>query len=119
MFDHIGLRVKDIAASRRFYEAVLAPLGHVVGSEGDGYVGLGPPGAPGLWLHHTRDAPACGAHVAFRAPSQDAIEAFHRAGLAHGGKDNGAPGPRTEYSPTYHAAFLIDPDGNNVEAVMT
>ncbi|MBL6457667.1 VOC family protein [Belnapia sp. T6] len=112
MFDHIGLRVRDLAASRRFYAAVLAPLGHVA-AEGDGF---GPPGAPGLWLHESGEA-GRGAHLAFRAASHAAVAAFHAAGLAVGGRDNGAPGPRPDYGPRYYAAFLIDPEGNNVEAV--
>lgn len=117
MYDHIGLRVRDLAASRRFYEAVLAPLGHVVSSSGEDYVGIGPASAPALWLHHAPRQPRAGGHIAFRAPDHAAIHAFHRAGLANGGTDNGAPGPRPDYSESYYAAFLIDPDGNNVEAV--
>jgi len=116
MYDHIGLKVRDLDASVGFYQATLAALGHVLDSrDGDG-AGLGPAGAPALWLY--RDAQAKGAnHVAFSAPSRAAVDAYHAAGLAHGGRDNGAPGLRVDYAPTYYAAFLIDPDGNNVEAV--
>ena len=118
MFDHLGLRVKDLAASVRFYQAALAPLGCVLASQGEDYAGLGPPGAPGLWLHAApAGGPRAGTHVAFKAPNQEAVHAFHAAGLQTGGSDNGAPGPRPDYSPSYYAAFLIDPDGNNVEAV--
>ena len=117
MYDHIGLRVRDVAASVRFYSAALAPLGHVVTTQGDGYAGLGPAGQPALWLHRSDARSASGVHVAFRADSRAAVERFHRAGLEHGGRDNGAPGVRADYSPEYYAAFLIDPDGNNVEAV--
>lgn len=119
MYDHIGLHVADIAASVQFYAAALAPLGHVVCSEAQTVAGIGPAGAPALWLHRTaKEEPAGrGAHVAFRAPDRRAVERFHKAGLAAGGRDNGAPGLRADYSPTYYAAFLIDPDGNNVEAV--
>lgn len=118
MYDHIGLKVSNLAASRRFYEAALAPLGHVLGSHDDTYAGLGPKGAPALWLYaNAGAAQAVGTHVAFRAADHRAVDAFHKAGLKAGARDNGAPGPRPDYSPTYYAAFLIDPDGNNVEAV--
>ena len=90
MYDHIGLKAKDFGASVRFYAAALAPLGHVKGSAGDGWAGFGPPGEPGLWLYAEKQT---------------------------GGRDNGAPGLRSDYSPTCYGAFLIDPDGNNVEAV--
>ncbi|SEJ69314.1 Catechol 2,3-dioxygenase [Variovorax sp. OK605] len=120
MYDHIGLKVKDLCASRRFYEAALAPLGHVPGSHDDSYAGIGPADAPALWLYAAKDAKDAngpGTHVAFRAPNHEAVAAFHQAGLKAGGTDNGGAGPRPDYSPTYYAAFLIDPDGNNVEAV--
>jgi catechol 2,3-dioxygenase-like lactoylglutathione lyase family enzyme len=117
MFDHIGFRVRDLAASRRFYETALKPLGHVVAAEGEGYVGLGPAGAPALWLYASDAGAGPGCHAAFTAPDHAAVHAFHEGGLATGGRDNGAPGPRPDYSATYYAAFLIDPDGNNVEAV--
>jgi catechol 2,3-dioxygenase-like lactoylglutathione lyase family enzyme len=116
MVDHIGLRVKDLEASVRFYEAALAPLGHVVCSRDESGAGLGPPGAPALWLYATTQA-AGGAHVAFTAAARGGVDGFHRRGLASGGRDNGPPGVRADYGPTYYAAFLIDPDGNNVEAV--
>jgi catechol 2,3-dioxygenase-like lactoylglutathione lyase family enzyme len=116
MYDHLGLKVKDIAASARFYAAVLAPLGAVAASQDDNGAGFGPPGAPALWLY--RDNQAAGrVHIAFRAGQRGAVDRFHSAGLAAGGRDNGKPGLRPDYSPTYYAAFLIDPDGNNVEAV--
>jgi catechol 2,3-dioxygenase-like lactoylglutathione lyase family enzyme len=117
MYDHIGLKAKDFGASVHFYTATLAPLGHEKGSEGDGYAGFGPAGEPALWIYASTQGRGPGVHVAFRAKTRAAVDAFHRAGLAHGGKDNGAPGLRADYSPSYYAAFLIDPDGNNVEAV--
>jgi catechol 2,3-dioxygenase-like lactoylglutathione lyase family enzyme len=117
MFDHIGFRVRDLAASRRFYEAALKPLGHVAAAEGEGYVGLGPAEAPALWLYASDAGPGPGCHAAFVAKDHAAVAAFHAAGLKAGGRDNGPPGPRPNYSATYYAAFLIDPDGNNVEAV--
>jgi catechol 2,3-dioxygenase-like lactoylglutathione lyase family enzyme len=115
MYDHIGLKVKDLDTAVRFYKAALEPLGHVLASQEASYAGLGPRGAPALWLY--RDPPSSGVHVAFRASSRAAVDRFHAAGLAAGGRDNGKPGVRSDYSPAYYAAFLIDPDGNNVEAV--
>jgi catechol 2,3-dioxygenase-like lactoylglutathione lyase family enzyme len=117
MYDHVGLRVGDIEASIRFYTAVLSPLGHVLCSSGEGYAGFGPKGEPALWLHLNKGRKADGAHIAFRAADHDAVKRFHSEGLKAGGRDNGGAGPRKDYSPTYYAAFLIDPDGNNVEAV--
>jgi catechol 2,3-dioxygenase-like lactoylglutathione lyase family enzyme len=117
MFDHVGLKVRDLAASVRFYRNTLVALGHELGSSGDGYAGFGPPGEPGLWLYAHEGSPAPGTHVAFRAPDRSAVQRFHAQGLTSGGRDNGAPGPRPDYSASYYAAFLIDPDGNNVEAV--
>ena len=114
MYDHIGLKVKDVAASARFYKAALAPLGHVPDAGGSGF---GPQGAPALWLYEARDARPVATHVAFRAASRAAVDRFHREGLKAGGRDNGHSGLRADYSPSYYAAFLLDPDGNNVEAV--
>jgi catechol 2,3-dioxygenase-like lactoylglutathione lyase family enzyme len=117
MYDHIGLRVKDIDASARFYEGALTGLGHVLCSRDGASAGLGPRGEPSLWLYATKGAKAAPAHVAFSARDRAAVDAFYQGGMAAGGKDNGAPGVRKDYSPKYYAAFLIDPDGNNVEAV--
>lgn len=116
MFDHVGLRVQDLARSIAFYKAALGALGHEMGSSGDDYAGFGPQGEPALWLHANASG-ARGAHVAFRAPNRAAVERFHALGLAAGGRDNGKPGLRPDYSATYYAAFLLDPDGHNVEAV--
>lgn len=113
MYDHIGLKVKDLAASRAFYTALLKPLGFVPDESGTGF---GPPGAPALWLYESKAAKG-GAHIAFTAKDRKAVAAFHAAGMKAGAKDNGAPGLREDYSPTYYAGFLLDPDGNNVEAV--
>lgn len=118
MFDHIGLKVKDLDASIRFYTAALAPLGYVLCSRDDGSAGFGPTGEPALWLYAAPGLKNPGAHVAFRAVERGAVDRFHAAGLAAGGRDNGRPGVRADYGPTYYAAFLVDPDGNNVEAVI-
>jgi len=119
MYDHIGLKVRDLDASVKFYSAALAPLGHVLCSRDSSGAGFGPQNAPALWLHLSKEAEGPGTHVAFRAANHDAIKAFHSAGLKAGGRNNGGAGLRADYSPTYYAAFLIDPDGNNVEAVCT
>ena len=116
MYDHIGLKVKDVGVSARFYQAALAPLGHVVASQDDAGAGLGPPGAPALWLYRANGSGA-GTHIAFAAPDRAAVDRFHADGLKAGGRDNGRPGRRADYGSKYYAAFLLDPDGNNVEAV--
>jgi catechol 2,3-dioxygenase-like lactoylglutathione lyase family enzyme len=116
MYDHIGLHVKDLDAAVRFYEAALKPLGHILGSRDKSSAGLGPKDAPALWIYGGAKAGE-GAHIAFSARDRAAVARFHAEGLKAGGRDNGKPGLRADYSPTYYAAFLIDPDGNNVEAV--
>lgn len=115
MYDHIGLKVKDVGAATRFYKAALAPLGFVCASSDETSAGFGPEGAPALWLGKGKTGE--GVHIAFTAKDHAAVAAFHKAGLKAGGHDNGAPGPRADYGPKYYAAFLIDLDGNNVEAV--
>ncbi|MEX0839394.1 MAG: VOC family protein [Parvibaculum sp.] len=115
MLDHIELKVKNPGKAAGFYEAVLKPLGAKLCYEDANLKGYGRTKVPGLYL--AKGAATKGIHFAFAAPSRAAVDAFHAAGLKAGGKDNGAPGIRTDYAPTYYAAFLIDPDGNNVEAV--
>src|SRR5256885_16636599 len=119
MYDHIGLRVGNLDASIRFYAAALAQVGYGHGSQDDSGAGFGPKGAPALWLHLHKGSSNTGAHVAFRARDHAAIKKFHAEGLKAGGRDNGGAGLRADYSPTYYAAFLVDPDGNNVEAGCT
>jgi catechol 2,3-dioxygenase-like lactoylglutathione lyase family enzyme len=115
MYDHIGLKAKNVPASTRFYKAALAPLGFVLASGDDTSAGFGPKDAPAFWLGQGK--PAESVHIAFAAKDHASVDGFHKAGLKAGGRDNGAPGPRPDYGPKYYAAFLIDPDGNNVEAV--
>lgn len=117
LFDHVQLVVRDLAASRRFYQAVFDVLGIPIGGEAETHFW-----ADELFIS-TKDGPeAAGAltgrhHLAFQAKDHAMVDAFYREGLAAGGKDNGAPGLRANYHPGYYAAFLIDPDGNNIEAV--
>lgn len=118
MYDHIGIKVRNLDLSARFYAAVLEPLGHVPGYRDATTAGFGPPDAAALWLYAGDTSNNPGTHVAFRAPDQAAVHRFHAAALALGGRDNGGPGPRPDYSPTYYAAFVFDPDGNNIEAVV-
>ncbi len=115
MLDHLSLTVRDLARARAFYEDVLAPLGAGVVMEYEGGCGIGPPGQPVFWLH--QGEPPAPLHFAFTAPDRVAVEEFHQAALAAGATDNGAPGIRQQYAPDYYAAFVIDPDGHNLEAV--
>ena len=116
MFDHIGLGVSDYAASKAFFLQALGPLGIGVVMEGPYGVGIGPPGKPAFWLHQDATKPAP-LHLAFAAADRQQVDAFYRAALEAGGKDNGAPGLRPQYHPNYYGAFVIGPDGHNVEAV--
>jgi catechol 2,3-dioxygenase-like lactoylglutathione lyase family enzyme len=119
MLDHLGFAVADFPRSRAFYAAALGALGMDVHSEGEGWAMFGPAGRPLLWLGATSVAgPAPGhIHYAFEARDRAAVDAFHAAALAAGGRDNGGPGLRPQYHPNYYAAFVIDPDGHNIEAV--
>jgi catechol 2,3-dioxygenase-like lactoylglutathione lyase family enzyme len=116
MVDHVTLVVGDLKKSLRFYRSALEPLGYVVESSDDTSAGLGPAGKPQLWLQEGKTVSR--SHVAFKAPSRKAVDQFHAAALSNGGKDNGPPGVRESYSPTWYAAFAHDPDGNNIEAVI-
>lgn len=119
MIDHIGLDVADIARSRAFYTAALAPLGYrIVAEEHDGEATVVMYGieAPEFVIAD-KDRPGEANHVAFRADTRVQVDAFHAAALAAGGRDNGGPGARENYGPTYYAAFVLDPDGFNIEAV--
>jgi len=117
MIDHVGFGVRDYAASKAFYTQALAPLGITLIMEVmEAAAGFGRDGKPFFWLEERR-TPITGLHVAFDAEDRDTVHAFHAAGLAAGGTDNGAPGPREIYHPNYYGAYVLDPDGNNVEAV--
>jgi catechol 2,3-dioxygenase-like lactoylglutathione lyase family enzyme len=115
MIDHVGLNVSDFDASKRFYEAALAPLGLTPQMQFGRGAGLGRDGKPTFWVVERQ--PHGNAHVAFHCESREPVDRFHEAALAAGGRDNGAPGIRPHYHPGYYAAFVLDPDGNNVEAV--
>ena len=117
MYDHIGLKVKDLDASVRFYTRALGALGYVLNSRDDSGAGFGPTGESAFWLGVGRGATGPGVHLAFRASERATVDRFYAEGLEAGGRDNGGPGLRADYSPNYYRAFLIDPDGNNVEAV--
>ena len=117
MLDHVGFGVSDYERSKAFYVKALAPLGIELIKEPSGRAaGLGRDGKPFFWLEATRP-PATEVHVAFTCESQDLVHAFHEAAIAAGGTDNGAPGPRPIYHEHYYGAYVLDPDGNNIEAV--
>jgi catechol 2,3-dioxygenase-like lactoylglutathione lyase family enzyme len=115
MIDHVGLPVSDIGRSKEFYSAALAPLGFTLAMDFGHAAGYARDEKPCFWLHERENAG--GVHVAFTAPDHGTVDAFHEAALAAGGTDNGAPGIREHYHPTYYGAFVHDPDGNNIEAV--
>jgi catechol 2,3-dioxygenase-like lactoylglutathione lyase family enzyme len=123
MIDHTGLNVSDPAKSRHFYEKALEPLGYRVTKEipteftgGAVVLGMGVPPKADFWVAQgTPQTPRL--HVAFHADSRALVDAFYKAAMAAGGKDNGPPGLRPHYHPNYYAAFVFDPDGHNIEAV--
>ena len=119
MIDHAGFSVSDIARSKEFYVKALAPLDYTLVMEfpdGGGIAGFGAGGKPDFWIDGG-GRPSPKLHVAILAKNRAAVDAFHAAALAAGGKDNGKPGLRPEYHPTYYGAFVLDPDGHNIEAV--
>jgi catechol 2,3-dioxygenase-like lactoylglutathione lyase family enzyme len=119
MLDHVSIGVRDLSASRRFYDAVLKPLGYSCRSEAGESLGYGAH-EPRFWISEAKNPVPpdldSGLHFAFTAPSRDGVDAFHAIALAQGGRDNGGPGLRPEYGPGYYAAFVIDPDGYRIEA---
>src|ERR1700736_4919293 len=116
IIDHIGLAVGDYDASRKFFSAALAPLGIELVVEVEGWAGFGRSGKAEFWLgtHPEKQTPL---HIAFLADSREQVRAFHAAAIAAGGIDNGPPGIRSHYHENYYGAFVIGPDGHNVEAV--
>ena len=118
MLDHMGFGVTDFRRSKVFYEKALAPLGIGIVKEVPEReaMGFGAAGKPFFWIARAEKLKGH-LHVAFAAENRAAVDAFHRAAMAAGGTDNGAPGLRPQYHPTYYGAFVLDPDGNNVEAV--
>jgi catechol 2,3-dioxygenase-like lactoylglutathione lyase family enzyme len=115
MLDHFTLKVRDYDKAKAFYTAALEPLGYAVMMEFGALAGLGA-GKPDFWIRpdaeNTRPT-----HIAFSADDRDVVDAFYEAAIAAGGQDNGKPGVRADYHPTYYAAFVLDPDGHNVEVV--
>ena len=123
ILDHIGISVSNFAKSIAFYRLSLAPLGISVVMEvpkeftgGTNYSGLGRDGKPDFWLGDGKKAQS-GLHIAFAAQNRAEVDAFYKAAIAAGGIDNGKPGIRDDYHPNYYGAFVLDPDGNNIEAV--
>lgn len=119
MIDHIGISVSNFAAAKNFYQKTLAALGMKPLTGEDGHYFAFGAVHPVFWIAALREgsSPTKGAHYAFVAANIEAVNKFHKAALKAGGKDNGVPGYRTEYSPGYYGAFVCDPEGNNVEAV--
>ena len=115
MLDHIGIRVADYERSKQFYTAALAPLGYQLFMEGSSGAGFRKEMIPDFWVKQGAVAPTV--HVAFSSPDRATVDAFYKAALAAGGRDNGPPGLRPQYHPNYYGAFILDPDGYNIEAV--
>jgi catechol 2,3-dioxygenase-like lactoylglutathione lyase family enzyme len=116
ILDHIGINVSDFVATKAFFMRALEPLGIGVVLEGDGWAMIGRDGKPQLWFGSFGSAPGP-IHIAFSAADREQVRKFHAAAMAAGGKDNGAPGIRDHYHPSYYGAFVIGPDGHNIEAV--
>ena len=114
MIDHLTVRVRDLQKSKAFFSAALAPLGYGVLMEFGESVGLGADKKPDLWLAPGKQEPL---HLAFAAKDRKSVDAFYAAAIKAGAKDNGKPGVRKDYHPNYYGAFVIDPDGHNIEAV--
>jgi catechol 2,3-dioxygenase-like lactoylglutathione lyase family enzyme len=120
VLDHTGIEGSDLATSRAFYERVLEPLGFSVVmdfAEMAQSIGFGVPGKPSFWIYARTGRASGPIHVAFNATDRERVHRFHEAALAAGAEDNGPPGLREHYHPTYYGAFVLDPDGNNIEAV--
>jgi catechol 2,3-dioxygenase-like lactoylglutathione lyase family enzyme len=116
MLDHIGIPVSDLDRAKDFYSEALAPIGFLLLGESAAHAAFGIGHMPYLLLRLT-DVPPVSTHVAFIADTRAQIDAFHAAAVAAGGTDNGSPGIRADYHPDYYAAFVLDPDGHNIEVV--
>lgn len=116
IIDHLGFAISDYERSRAFYVEALAPLGIELTFEVQGWGGFGKNGKPEFWIG-PGEQPKTSLHVAFAADSRKQVDEFYKAAIAAGGKDNGAPGIREIYHPHYYGAFVLDPDGHNIEAV--
>jgi len=116
MIDHMTLKVTDVGRAKRFYVEALKPLGYKIIMEFPEGVGLGVGGKPDFWIAKGEPAPK-GIHIAFASPDRKTVDAFYKAAIAAGGRDNGPPGIRAHYHPNYYGAFVYDPEGNNTEAV--
>jgi catechol 2,3-dioxygenase-like lactoylglutathione lyase family enzyme len=117
MLDHTGINVSDYDRSRAFYERALAPLGYSLLMEPIARTGgFGRDGKPDFWITDMRQPTTTNVHVAIAAQDRAGVDAFHEAAMAAGGTDNGAPGVREVYHPSYYGAYVLDPDGNNIEA---
>ncbi|MRG95132.1 VOC family protein [Polyangium spumosum] len=116
MIDHVSIGVRDLDKSKAFYAAALAPLGYAVMMEFPGVCGLGEKGKPDFWLGAGGEV-GYRQHVALVAKDRATVDAFYEAAIRAGGKDNGKPGLRPMYHPNYYGAFVLDPDGHNIEAV--
>jgi catechol 2,3-dioxygenase-like lactoylglutathione lyase family enzyme len=116
MIDHVTLNVRDLEACQAFYTAALRPLGYELMMEYLEGCGYGAEGKPDFFLAR-RGEPSAPVHVALRGPDRSTVDAFHEAALAAGGKDNGPPGIRRVYHEYYYGAYVLDPEGNNIEAV--
>jgi catechol 2,3-dioxygenase-like lactoylglutathione lyase family enzyme len=118
MLDHVGFAVSDYDHSKAFYEKALAPLGLALLMEPEGEAaGFGTDGKPFFWIEARGRAVQGRLHIAFEVDSRATVDAFHAAALEAGGTDNGAPGVRAHYHPSYYGAYVLDPDGHNIEAV--
>ena len=114
MIDHVKIGVSDLEAAKAYYEKALEPLGYRVAFEAEGMTYFAD--AKGLDFGLGRDERPGGTHVGFSTSDRETVQAFHAAAIEAGGTDNGPPGPRPEYAPDYYAAYVLDPDGNNIEA---
>jgi catechol 2,3-dioxygenase-like lactoylglutathione lyase family enzyme len=116
MIDHIGLTVSHYEQSKAFYLSALAPLGYELIMEVEGWAGFGINGKPDFWIH-AGESTVPPVHIAFRSINRASVKNFYQAALDAGGQDNGPPGIREIYHPNYYGAFVLDPDGHNIEAV--